>query len=298
MDGLPDLPSSLSADQRRVLADVVTGLRSVRFVSAIVLGGSHALGTANAHSDLDIGVYYSQVAPFSIEDIRKVVRYVTHRNDSVVTGFYEWGRWVNGGAWINVGPAKVDLLYRNIDQVEHAIIEARKGIWHEDFDQQPTYGFRSVTYLAEIDCCIPLYDLHGRIAALKKQVALYPTALKHTIVSDMLWSVEFTLVHARDFARKRDIYNTVGCLTRIANYLTHALFALNETYYLNDKHALGFIDQFREKPKAFHQTLETVLAKPGDTTAALTAAVDQFADLWNDVTLIAADLYKPKYHIA
>jgi hypothetical protein len=298
MDGLPDLPSSLSADQRRVLADVVTGLRSVRFVSAIVLGGSHALGTSHANSDLDIGVYYSQVAPFSIEDVKKVVRYVTHRNDSVVTGFYEWGRWVNGGAWINVGPAKVDLLYRNIDQVEHAIIEARKGVWHEDFDQQPTYGFRSVTYLAEIDCCIPLYDLHGRIAALKKLVVTYPQALKHTIVSEMLWNVEFALVQARDFARKRDIYNTAGCITRIANYLTHALFALNETYYLNDKHALGFIDQFTEKPVDFHQTLEAVLAKPGDTTATLTASVDRLAALWNEVTIIAADLYRPKYHIA
>jgi Nucleotidyltransferase domain len=298
MDGLPDLPSSLSADQRRVLADVVTGLRSVRFVSAIVLGGSHALGTSHANSDLDIGIYYSQVAPFSIDDIRKVVRNITHRNDSVVTGFYDWGRWVNGGAWINVGPAKVDLLYRNIDQVEHAILEARKGVWHEDFDQQPTYGFRSVTYLAEIDCCIPLYDLHGRIAALKKQVTLYPSALKHTIVSDMLWNVEFALVFARDFARKRDIYNAVGCMTRIANYLTHALFALNETYYLNDKHALGFIDQFTEKPADFHRTLEAVLAKPGDTTAALTDSVDQLARLWNDVTILAADLYKPKYHIA
>jgi hypothetical protein len=298
MDGLPDLPSSLSADQRRVLADVVTGLRSVRFVSAIVLGGSHALGTPHANSDLDIGVYYSQVAPFSIDDIRKVVRNITHRHDSVVTGFYDWGRWVNGGAWISVGHAKVDLLYRNIDQVEHAIIEARKGIWHEDFDQQPTYGFRSVTYLAEIDCCIPLHDPHGRIAALKRQVAIYPSALKHTIVSDMLWSVEFTLIAARDFARSRDVYNTVGCLTRVANYLTHALFALNETYYLNDKHALSFVDRFADRPTGFHQAIETVLAKPGDTALALTASVALFAQLWNDITILAADLYRPKYHIA
>jgi hypothetical protein len=298
MDGLPDLPSSLSADQRRVLADVVTGLRSVRFVSAIVLGGSHALGTSHASSDLDIGVYYSQVAPFSIDDIRKVVRNITHRGDSIVTGFYDWGRWVNGGAWISVGHAKVDLLYRNIDQVEHAIIEARRGIWHEDYDQQPTYGFRSVTYLAEIDICIVLHDPNGRIAALKRQVAHYPEKLKHTIVSDMLWSVEFTLIAARDFARKADVYNTVGCLTRIANYLTHALFALNEAYYLNDKHALGFVDQFANRPANYHQAIEAVLARPGETALALTASVDQLARLWNDVTVLAADLYRPKYNIA
>jgi hypothetical protein len=298
MDGLPDLPSSLSADQRRMLADVVTGLRSVRFVSAIVLGGSHALGTSHASSDLDIGVYYSQVAPFSIDDIRKVVRNVTHRGDSIVTGFYDWGRWVNGGAWISVGSDKVDLLYRNIDQVEHAIVEARRGIWHEDYDQQPTYGFRSVTYLAEIDICIVLHDANGRIAALKRQVAHYPDALRHTIVSDMLSSVELTLIAARDFARKADVYNTAGCLTRIANYLTHALFALNETYYLNDKHALGSVDQFPNRPPNYHQAIEAALARPGDTAPALIASVDQLARLWNDVTVLAADLYSPKYHIA
>jgi hypothetical protein len=298
MDRLPSLPPSMPAEQRRLLEEVVTGLRSVRFVTAIVLGGSHALGTSRAESDVDIGVYYSQVAPFHIDEIRRVVRHIARQGEPIVTGFYDWGRWVNGGAWIPVGNTRVDLLYRNIDQVEHAIIEARKGIWHEDFDQQPTYGFRSVTYLAEIDCCIPLHDPHGRIAALKTQVAHYPEALRHTIVSDMLWSVEFSLVFARDFARKRDVYNTVGCLTRIANYLTHALFAINETYFLNDKHALGFVDQFKRRPPNFHQAIEFVLARPGDTVSELTASVDAFAQLFADVATLAADEYKPKYRIA
>ncbi len=298
MNGLPNLPHSLAAEQRRVVEDVVTGLRSVRFVSAIVLGGSHALGTSRADSDVDIGVYYSQVAPFHIDEIRRVVRNIARQGEPIVTGFYDWGRWVNGGAWIPVGKTRVDLLYRNIDQVEHAIVEARKGVWHEDFDQQPTYGFRSVTYLAEIDCCIALHDPHGRIAALKRQVAHYPEALKHTIISDMLWSGEVSLVFARDFAKKRDVYNTVGCLTRIANDLTQALFAINETYFLNDKHALGFVDQFANRPPNYHQAIEAVLARPGQTVAELTASVEAFAQLWSDVTALVADLYKPKYHIA
>jgi hypothetical protein len=298
MDVLPNLPQSLPAEQRRLLADVVTGLRSVRFVSAIVLGGSHAIGTSNENSDLDIGVYYSQVAPFSIDEIRRVVRHIASQGEPIVTGFYDWGRWVNGGASIPVGSNRVDLLYRNIDQVEHAIVEARKGVWHEDFDQQPTYGFRSVTYLAEIDCCIPLHDPNGRIAALKRQVAHYPEALKHTIVSEMLWSVESALIFARDFARKQDVYNTVGCLTRIANYLTHALFAINGTYFLNDKHALAFVDHFSNRPPNFHQAIEAVLARPGGTAQELIASVDAFSRLWGDVTTRAADLYKPKYQIA
>src|SRR5262249_46038519 len=117
-------------------------------------------------------------------------------------------------------------------------------------------------------------------------------------VSDMLWSVEFTLIAAREFARARDVYNTVGCLTRVANYLTHALFALNETYYLNDKHALGLVDRFTLRPDEFHHEIDTVLARPGETATMLIESVDRFARLWNDTTLLAADLYRPKYHIA
>jgi hypothetical protein len=35
----------------------------------------------------------------------------------VVTGTYEWGPWVNGGAWIQTSAGKVDFLYKNLDQV-------------------------------------------------------------------------------------------------------------------------------------------------------------------------------------
>jgi hypothetical protein len=44
--------------------------------------------------------------------------------------------------------------------------------------------------------------------------------------------------------------------------------------------------------------IESVLARPGDTPALLLESVDRFARLWNDATVLAADLYRPKYHIA
>jgi hypothetical protein len=32
-------------------------------------------------------------------------------------------------------------------------------------------------------------------------------------------------------------YNAAGCMTRVAQFLVHALFALNEEYFVSDKYA-------------------------------------------------------------
>ena len=85
----------------KVLQDVVHDLKQVRDVAAIVLGGSHAIGMANDQSDLDIGLYYHQERPFDIGEIKSVAKRHEVEGTSTVPGFYEWGRWVNGGAWIN-----------------------------------------------------------------------------------------------------------------------------------------------------------------------------------------------------
>jgi len=45
----------------------------------------------------------------------------------VVVGFYEWGPWVNGGAWMHTEVGKVDILYRDINQIENTIDEAQLG---------------------------------------------------------------------------------------------------------------------------------------------------------------------------
>jgi len=52
----------------------------------------------------------------------------------IVTGMYEWGPWVNGGAWIQTPMGKVDFLCRNLDKVQVVNEERRQGIWHHDYD--------------------------------------------------------------------------------------------------------------------------------------------------------------------
>jgi hypothetical protein len=276
--------------QSELLNALITGLSAIPGVVALVLGGSYAEGTQTEASDLDIGLYYRPAAPFSIDAIRAVAQQVAVQPPTV-TDFYAWGAWVNGGAWIQTAAGKVDFLYRNLHQVEQTIEEAQAGITHHDFDQQPTFGFYSVMYLAETNICRPLYDPEGVVAALKQRVATYPPALKRKALVDSLWGTEFTLLHADTHAARGDVYNTVGCLTRGATNLAQALFALNETYFLTDKRALRTIAAFPLQPRNYGARLCAVLASPGADTAALQAGVAEMRQLWRETCQLAGDHY-------
>jgi hypothetical protein len=166
---------------------------------------------------------------------------------------------VNGGAWIQTPVGKVDFLYRNLNQVQIVIEEGQQGIWRHDYDQQPPYGFRSV---GETFICVPLYDPDGEVARLKKSVAEYPRPLKNRIVRDSLWGAEFSLQFCRTFGDLADVYNAAGGMTRVAQFLVHALFALNEEYFVNDKYASRLLEQFALRPRDFTSRLAGVLSNP------------------------------------
>lgn len=288
---------ALPPEKATLLATLVEQLHRVPGVAAIVLGGSYASGAQHAASDLDIGLYYWENAPFALATIRQIADSVSVQGSATVTGFYEWGAWVNGGAWIHTAAGKVDFLYRNLEHVQRTVAEAQAGVTHHDFAQQPTHGFYSVIYLAETQICQPLYDPAGLIADLKRQVAVYPAPLKARLVADTLWSAEFSLLFARDFAAKDDVYNTVGCLTRISANLTQALFALNERYFLRDKQVMATLATFAVLPIGYVEQLTALLAAPGSTAPALTQTVQQLAELWRRVVALAGELYQPKFHL-
>jgi len=287
------LPETLPAEKRRTVCELVNALAAMPGVAAVVLGGSHARNVARPDSDVDLGLYYDPAAPFRIDDIERIAQSVAVRPPTV-TNFYGWGAWVNGGAWIHTATGKVDLLYRNLAQVERTISEAEQGIVQHDYPQQPPYGFYSVTYLAETHVCLPIFDPAGAIRALKARVQHYPAALHRRVVNDGLWSAEFTLLHARTFAAQGDIYNTAGCLTRTATTLTQVLFALNRCYFMTDKGALHVIEDFALKPDGYVQALTPILAAPGQNAAALTQSVQALEALWRCVVDLTGGAYQPK----
>ena len=293
-----NLQLNLPADKLQMLHSAVEGLQSVPNLVAIVLGGSYACGFARPDSDIDIGLYYRETSPLPVDEICSVAQTIcTAGSLPVVSGTYEWGPWVNGGAWIQTSAGKVDFLYRNLDQVHTIIDEGCLGVWRHDYDQQPPYGFRSIVYLGETSICIPLHDPEGEIARLKDSVTEYPGPLRDTIVQETLWGAEFSLRFCRTFANSGDVYNAAGCMTRVAQYLIHALFALNQRFFVSDKYANRLIEGFALCPPEFTTRLSRVLSNPGGNSTELRKSSELLEALWGDPVVLTAGKYRPRYNL-
>lgn len=289
---------TLSRHQRELTTSLAERLGAIPGVRAVVLGGSHARGRARPGSDIDLGVLYSDAAPFSIDRVRALADAVNDTPGPVVSGFHDWGPWVNGGAWLTIGGQRVDFLYRSVERLERVIADAEAGRYELDYAQQPPFGFFSGTYLGEVAACIPLHDPDGLVAALKRRVAAYPEALRRAVVQDYLWAAEFGLAaFAAKFAARGDVYGTAACLTRAANQMVLVLFALNRRHLVNDKTALAEIAEFERAPAGFGPRVQEALAALGDSAATLGAAVQRIEGLLRDTIAAADGLYQARYRL-
>lgn len=288
----------LSPAQRDLVSSLAQRLGDIHGVRAVVLGGSYARGLAQPGSDIDLGIFYSEQSPFTISDIRALAHDVNDTAGPVVAGFYEWGPWVNGGAWLTISGQRVDFIYRSIEHVERVITDAEAGRYEVHYTQQPPFGFFSGTYLGELAVCVPLFDPELLLSPLKQRVAVYPEAMRRAVVQDYLWMAEFGLgAFARKFAARADSYGTAACLTCAVNQLVLALFALNRKYLINDKTALAETAGFERAPRQFGLRVQKTLGCLGTSPAELVAAVDCITQLLKETIDLTDGLYHPRYSL-
>ena len=222
----------------RVIDDLVGRLATVPGITAVVLGGSRARGSALPDSDLDLGLLYRDAAPIDLAVLQTVIEEVNDTLDVVPTPIGGWGPWVNGGAWLRIDGHPVDLLYRSIDRYEATIENAERGFAEHDYLQQPPYGFQSTIYLGEIDTCSPLHDPTDEVATLKSRVRPYPAALQANLIAGYHWGATFTMQNAVKPAGRGDVFASVGYLSRAAAFLVQTLLAYAELYPVSDKGAI------------------------------------------------------------
>jgi hypothetical protein len=106
-------------------------------VVAVSLGGSRATRTHRPDSDWDFGLYYR--GTIDPEDVRAL----GFRGQVFAPG--DWGRLVNGGAWLEIDGVAVDLLYRDLDQVLHWTAEAEQGRF--EIQREVGYVAGNATYV-------------------------------------------------------------------------------------------------------------------------------------------------------
>lgn len=279
----------LLGDKTPLVRDLVARLSGIPGVAGVALGGSYASGTSHPDSDVDLGLYYHQAAPFSIEAVRRVADSVNDTPDPVVTDFGGWGKWVNGGAWLTVRGQRVDFIYRSVERLRHWIEESARGEFEQDYYVHDAYGFRSYVYLGELRICRPLYDPQGTLAALKGQVETYPPALKRELIRTWLPVSGNSFYSLRKAAARGDVYMAVGCLTRVVAMLTQVLFALNDTYFITDKGALERIERFPLRPEGYAAAVRDLLGRPGTTRVELEAAASRLEELHGQVAALCGE---------
>src|SRR5260370_13976929 len=218
-----------------ILSQVVASVSKIEGVVAIVLGGSHARGTADAHSDIDLGIYYDGSHPFSTVALGAAAQELDDRHAAgLVTAFGEWGPGVNGGGWLEIRAHHVDFLYREIVVVREAIAECIAGRPRSIYQLGHPLGLHDHIYAGEIHVCRPLFDPAAAIVGLKAKVAHYPEEFRRAVVSKHLFDAEFEISIATKPAARGDVMYVAGCLFRATVFMILVLYALNRRSVLNE----------------------------------------------------------------
>lgn len=279
-------------DAREVLklSEMVAGrLGGVEGVEAVALGGSWAREEANPDSDVDLGIYYRPQNPPRITDLKLLAQELDDRHPpDAVTDFGEWGPWINGGGWLIIEGRRVDWLYRDLGLVERTIDECRTG--HHSVHYQPghPHGFHPHIYMGEIHYCHSLYDPDGTLESLKNVSENYPPRLKGALIQGQLWESRFALDTCRKSAMRGDTFYVTGCLFRCVACMVQALFALNERYLINEKGSVEAADFLRLHPANFKETVNSVLARPGEHPEQLETSIERLENLLAAVERLCA----------
>jgi predicted nucleotidyltransferase len=268
---------------------VVERAARVRGVQAIVLGGSRARGTADQHSDFDLGIYYDPRRPFRIADLERAAKELDDEHRSgLMTPFGAWGPGVDGGGWLVIDGHHVDFLYRDLGVVRRAIEDCRAGRPGSIYQLGHPLGFHNQIHAGEISVCRTLHDPHGTVRALKRRIAKYPARLRRAIVAKHMFDAAFEMAIAGKPAMRGDTMYVAGCLFRAAGFMTLVVYALNRRWWLNEKGALAETRSFPIVPPRFQPTISAALAEVGRQPRAMTRSIARMKSMWSRLRACAA----------
>ena len=243
------------------MEQLATKLAAIPGVVAVTLGGSRASNTAVEGSDWDFGLYY---------------RGSLDPADIVVLGWPgrvfapgEWGRIVNGGAWLTIEGTKVNLIYRDLDEVLRWTAAAEDGRFEID---------REVGYVAGIATYVLAGELAlGRVLAGDLPRPGFPPKLQQT--APAAWSrlaagaLHFAEVHAGRQDRVASLANLCQAVLATAQGRLAAAgeWVLNEKR-LTERAGLGSVQDQLRRPE---QDL-------GALVSGVRASLELRDDVWMD----------------
>ncbi|MGW0228939.1 nucleotidyltransferase domain-containing protein [Actinopolymorpha singaporensis] len=254
-------------------------LVEVKGVVAVVVGGSHASGTADATSDLDLGLYYRE--PLDVSALADLATTLSGRPTEVAPPG-GWGPWVNGGAWLSTDLGPVDWILRDLDRVTHEWERARRGEFGLHHQPGHPFGFLSTTYVGELATAVVVADPTGEVGRLRQAAARYPEPLRDALVG-WLWEADFSLAVARKATGRGDAAYVAMCVLRAVGIMAHALHARAGRWVLNEKGLVAAAGRLPGAPAEFTARAQVLCGRIGATPAELTARLDDAERLLADV---------------
>lgn len=209
-----------------VLDELVPRLVELPGVVAVALGGSRATGTHRPDSDWDIGLYYRNSFDATL------LTSLGYAGHAAQPG--EWGRIVNGGAWLSVSEEPVDLLLRDLDVVECWWDKAQHGRFDIDNVEGHLAGLPTYVPVGEIATA---QVLHGQLP-----VVVFPHMLQDVAGRRWRWNAAFSLLFADQYATNGDRTACVGMLARAAMQTAHGVLAARGKWALNEKRLIDRAD--------------------------------------------------------
>lgn len=217
-----------------------------------------ARGNHTQKSDVDLGIYYKLENPPDLIALNHLASELddSHRAN-LITSMGEWGKWINGGDWLQIEGIPVDFLYRDLAQVDRVIDDCHAGRITIDYQPGHPHGFVSSIYMGEVAICLPLRDPYGVLDALKAKTTPYPIGLKQATVNKFAWEISFSLFIAQKAVARGDVAYAAGCCFRSVACMNQVLFALNEEYLLNEKGAVALANRFALCPQDYQERVES-----------------------------------------
>lgn len=243
----------MSPEEHRFAEHVTEHLVQLSGVTAVSLGGSRATGAHTTDSDWDFAIYYRH--RFDPAELRAIGW------PGEVSGIGEWGGGVfNGGAWLSIDGRKVDIHYRDLDDVEFRLAEAEKGRF--DIERLMFHLAGVPTYLVVAELALNEV-LHGDLPTPD-----YPDALRENAPHQWWAQARLTLEYARTaHAERGHLADTAGAIAVAATQTAHAVLAARSTWVTNEKRILDDAGL-----RGIEDTLTGLDTDPATLTAAADAA--------------------------
>lgn len=224
----------------------------------VALGGSHAKGSGDAHSDVDVYLFADAVVPAARR--REIVVEALGPASEAVS----WGAddpWVQGGTDFVHRGVKVECWLRSAREVERALQASLRGELRREIAVWAVMGFFDHVVLADVRSMRVVDDPDGTLARWKDAVREYPEALRRAILGRFAREAAFWPgnVHYRTAVARGDVIYAAAIVQQVAQALVQGVFALNREPFPGEKRLARALDTLRLRPEAFAARLEALL---------------------------------------